>query len=97
VLLKIEVIVWLERFVEKLAVKHQVTTTEVEEVLANRGAKFRFVKKGDRPDEDVYMALGQTAAGRHLAVLFIYKTTREALIVSAREMAVKERKQYGRK
>jgi hypothetical protein len=32
VLENIEGIVWLERFVEKLAVKHQVTTIEVEEV-----------------------------------------------------------------
>ena len=43
------------------------------------------------------MALSRTDAGRYLAVLFIYKATREALIVSARDMASKERKQYGRK
>jgi uncharacterized DUF497 family protein len=43
------------------------------------------------------MALGQTHAGRYLTVLFIYKQTKEALILSARGMANKERKMYGRK
>jgi uncharacterized DUF497 family protein len=43
------------------------------------------------------MALGQTDAGRYVTVLFIYKTTAEALILSARDMADKERRQYGRK
>ena len=44
-----------------------------------------------------YIVLGQTNAGRYLAVLFIYKKTREALVLSARDMASKERKQYGKK
>jgi len=43
------------------------------------------------------MALGKTAAGRYLTVLFIYKKTKQALILSARDMATKERKQYGKK
>jgi hypothetical protein len=73
-----------------------VETTEVEELLNNR-AKYRFVAKGNKKGEDVYMALGQTDAGRYLSVLFIYKTTNEALILSARDMAARERKQYGKK
>ncbi len=52
---------------------------------------------GEREDENVYLALGQTEAGRYLTVLFIYKKTKEALILSARDMANKERKMYGRK
>ena len=59
--------------------------------------QFRFVEKGERKGEDVYLALGQSDAGRHLAVLFIFKKTREALILSARDMAAKERKRYGKK
>jgi len=43
------------------------------------------------------MALGRTDAGRLLSILFIYKRTKEALILSARNMAGKERKQYGKK
>jgi uncharacterized DUF497 family protein len=68
----------------------------VEEALSGP-AKFRFVEKGDRHGEDVYLALGRTAAGRYLAVLFIHKQFNEALIVSARDMANKERQQYGKK
>jgi uncharacterized DUF497 family protein len=94
--MRIEGIIWLRSVVDKLAVKHQVETDEVEEVLNNR-PKFRFVEKGERRGENVYMALGQTDAGRYLAVLFIHKKTRDALILSARDMAAKERKRYGKK
>ena len=37
------------------------------------------------------MALGQTEAGRYLTILFIYKQTKEALILSARKMANKKK------
>ena len=94
--MRIEEIIWLDAIVEKLAVKHGVRPDEVEEVLRDR-PKFRFVEKGEREAEDVYMALGQTDAGRYLAVLFIYKPSAQVLILSARDMAQKERKQYGRK
>ncbi len=94
--MKIEGIIWLNQIVDKLAFKHQVETFEVEEVLVGK-PKFRFVEKGDRKNEDVYMALGQTEAGRYLTILFIYKQTKEALILSARKMANKERKMYDRK
>ncbi|UBF26942.1 hypothetical protein K9N68_02845 [Kovacikia minuta CCNUW1] len=49
------------------------------------------MEKGDRKGEAVYLALGQTDAGRYLAVLFIYKPSAQALILSARDMADKER------
>ncbi len=94
--MRIEGIIWLRDVVDKLISKHQVETFEVEGVL-NARPKIRFVEKGDRAGENVYMALGQTDAGRYLAVLFIYKQTKEALILSARDMAAKERKQYGKK
>jgi uncharacterized DUF497 family protein len=94
--MRIESIIWLEAIVEKLAVKHHVEPEEVEEVLSNN-PKFYFVETGDREGEDVYMALGQTNAGRYLAVLFIYKPMGAALILSARDMAGKERKRYGKK
>jgi hypothetical protein len=45
----------------------------------------------------VYSALGQTDAGRYLSIFFIYKRTKEALILSSRDMAEKERKQYAKK
>lgn len=94
--MKIEGIIWLRNIVDKIAFKHKVKTEEVEEVL-NNNLKFRFVEKGEQKGEDVYMALGQTDAGRYLTVLFIYKKTKEALILSARDMARKEKRQYAKK
>ena len=94
--MKIEGIIWIRDIVDKLLFKHHVETHEVEEALSGK-PKFRFVEKGERKDEDVYLALGQTTEGRYLSVFFIYKKTKEALILSARDMARKERKQYGKK
>ena len=94
--MRIEGVIWFSHVVDKLAIKHHVETSEVEETLSGK-PKFRFVQKGSRKGEDVYIALGRTDAGRYLAVLFIYKETREALILSARDMAPKERKQYDEK
>ncbi|MFY9823047.1 MAG: BrnT family toxin [Thermoanaerobaculia bacterium] len=93
--MRIEEIVWLEEIVEKLWRKHAVETDEVSDVLGSR-PKFFFVEKGHRPDENLYLALGRTEAGRFLAVYFIYKPTRQALIVSSRDMTAAERKRYER-
>ena len=94
--MKIEGVIWLRDVVDKLVFKHHVETDEVEQMLDSK-SRFRFVEKGKRKGDDVYMALGQTNAGRYLAVLFIYKKTKEALILSARDMAKKERRQYAKK
>ena len=94
--MRIDKILWLSRFVEKLESKHNVTTMEVEEVFANR-PRFRFVSKGDQLGEDVYSAMGQTDAGRYLIVFFILKPYHRALVISARNMDRKERREYGRK
>lgn len=89
-------IVWLDDIIDKLAQKHGVDADEVEELLSC-APRFRFVAKGNRPDEDVYMATGQTASGRYLIVLFIHKLNGDALILSARNMADWERRRHERK
>ena len=89
-------IIWLDQIVDKLSSKHSVEIHEVEEVFIGT-PKFRFVEKGERRNEDVYLALGQTEGGRYLTILFIYKQNKEALVLSARDMANKERRMYGRK
>ena len=95
--MKIEGVLWLREIVDKLARKHHVQPEEVEQALSGK-PRFYLVQRGERAGEDVYMALGQTKAGRYLTVLFIYKKrTKEALIVSARDMAKKERKRYEKK
>ncbi len=62
-----------------------------------RDVHFRFVEKGHRPGENVYLAFGQTNAGRYLTIFFVYKKNHQALILSARDMTIAERKRYEQK
>jgi uncharacterized protein len=88
--------IWLPDIMDKLAAKHQVTQDELEEVFFNR-PHYRFIESGYQLGEDVYAALGQTKAGRYLIVFFIHKPGHLALILSARDMDHKERRQYERR
>jgi len=94
--LKISGIIWLPEIVEKISHKHRVEQNEVSEVLQS-SSHFRFVEKGHRKGENVYSAMGQTSAGRYLMVFFVRKKTRQALILSARDMTDSERKRYEKK
>ena len=89
-------IIWLRDIVDKLLWKHRVTPDEVVEVL-HRTSRYRFIETGDVAGEDVYAAMGQTEVGRYLIVFFVYKTTGEALVISARDMTRKERRSYEKK
>ena len=86
-------VIWKSQYVEKLAVKHLVSTTEVEEVLFKQPF-VRFWEKGDVQGEDLYLAYGQTDAGRYLVIFFIYKHSGRALPISARDMNDAERRYY---
>ena len=94
--MKITGVIWLREVVDKLAWKHQVTTEEVEEALAV-ARRFRFIETGDVAGEDLYATMSRTAAGRYLIIYFVYRTTKEALIISAREMTRKEKRAYAKK
>lgn len=90
-------IAWVDVLDEdKLERKHDVRGFEAEEVLSNEPRVF-FIEKGNIEGEDVYLGLGQTEEGRYLAVFFIYKKNRVALVTSARDMDSKERKRYAKK
>ncbi|MGB9775901.1 MAG: BrnT family toxin [Anaerolineae bacterium] len=91
--MKIAGLIWLADVVEKLLSKHNVHPQEVKEVFANR-PHFRFVEKGHRRGENVYVALGQTNSGRYLAIFFVLKKGGQALILSARDMTRAERRLY---
>ncbi|MCP4665401.1 MAG: BrnT family toxin [Deltaproteobacteria bacterium] len=95
-MLTIDDIIWLDRIVEKLAWKHDVLPSEVEEVLTGHCRVFRK-EKGKVDGEHLYNALGRTEAGRYLSVFFIKKLGNNALIVTARDMNSSERKRYGKK
>ena len=94
--MKIEKIIWLDEIIEKLLVKHDVTQSEVIQVITG-GPAFRFVENGFRKDEDIYSAMGRSVAGRFLAVFFVYKKGGVALIISARDMTKGERRKYEQK
>lgn len=95
--MRIESIVCPPYIEEKLQVKHGVTSNEAEQALRN-SPKIRFAGKGHVPGDDLYAALGRTSSGRYLSVFFIYKPdVKTAIIISARNMSKKERKNYGRK
>jgi len=93
--LRITDIIWKERFVEKLSNKHNVSITEVEEVLLSNPF-VRRVTKGRVRGEDVYSALSQINNGRYLIVFFIKKKHYMILPISARDMDQSERRYYGK-
>jgi len=92
----IEGFIWLTDIFDKLENKHGVAMSEVESVFVEIPV-FNRIGRGHVRDEDLYRALGQTDAGRYLTVFFIYKITREALVISARDMTAKERKYYAKR
>jgi len=94
--MKIDEMIWLQKIVDKIEKKHHMSQKEVEQVFFNN-PQYRFLEKGKIENEHVYSAYGQTDAGRYITVIFILKYKKCALIISARDMDKKERKQYGKK
>jgi uncharacterized DUF497 family protein len=92
----IDDIIWVDAIVEKILWKHNVLTSEVEEVLSENCRVFKK-EKGRVEGEHLYNALGRTENGRYLSVFFIKKLGNKALIVTARDMNRRERKRYEKK
>ncbi len=88
-------VIWKDYFVDKIEVKHGVSTDEVEEVLFSK-PHVRRAQKGRVKGEDLYAAYGQTDSGRYLIVFFIRKEEAAALPISARDMTDSEEKYYDR-
>ena len=88
-------IIWLQKIVDKLLKKHNVVKNEIEQIFSNK-PQYRFLESGKIEGQNVYSAYGQTDAGRYLTVIFIRKFGNLAMIISARDMDKKERKQYGK-
>jgi len=94
---KITRIIWLRQYVVKIEARHGVYQDEMRQILM-RSPRVRRMGKGKiHEGEDLYVAYGQTDAGRYLTIFFIHKAGDEALIISARDMDSKERKRYGKK
>jgi len=92
----IDDIIWLDAIIEKLTWKHQVLTSEVEEVLTGQCRIFKK-ESGKVEGEHLYNALGRTKSGRYLSIFFIRKLNNKALIITARDMNKNERKRYEKK
>ena len=90
----IDGIIWLQNVVDKIAAKHRLTQEEVEQVFLNR-PQYRLLERGNIEGEHVYSAYGRTDEGRYVTVVFILKFGNRALIITARDMDKKERKQHG--
>ena len=88
-------VIWKDYFVDKIQVKHGVSTDEVEEVLFSK-PHVRRAQKDRVKGEDLYTAYGQTDAGRYLIVFFIRKEGAAALPISARDMTDAEERYYDR-
>ncbi len=95
--MKINHLIWLDQYLIKIEAKHGVYQNEVREVLFSNPRIRRVGKGKNRRGEHLYVAYGQTQSGRYLTIFFIHKVGNEALIIGARNMDNKERKQYGRK
>ena len=65
--MRIDAIYCSEEVADKLAVKHQVEVEEAEDVLWGN-PHIRFRERGKRKGENLYIAFGQTDAGRYLVV-----------------------------
>ena len=92
----IDDIIWLDSIVDKLAWKHNVMTSEVEDALISRCRIFKK-ETGKVEGEHLYNALGKTKQGRYLSIFFIKKLNSKALIITARDMNRKERQRYEKK
>jgi uncharacterized DUF497 family protein len=94
--MKIEGFIWYSDILEKLENKHNVGTDEVESLFDGKPVT-RKIESGHFQGENLYRSLGQSHNGRYLTVFFIYKATREALVISARDMTSRERRYYAKR
>jgi uncharacterized protein len=88
--MKIVEFIWTEDRIEHIA-QHQVDPEEVEQVCIGNPFVLRTKSDGINP---VYIALGQTDAGRYLACIVIQMPRGKGYPVTARPMTGKERRRY---
>jgi hypothetical protein len=94
--LKIKECLWLDKFVDKIIRKHNVSLEEVEQVLS-KDPVIQRLEGGHVKGEDLFIGFGRTDAGRYLSVLFVLKKDKRALVISARDMTKRERRKYGKR
>jgi uncharacterized protein len=85
---------WDSGNVEKNWKKHAVRSTECEE-LFHRAPLAAPQLSGRATDEERFVALGRTALGRLLSIVFTFRGDR-IRVISARDMSRKERQRYAK-
>ncbi len=70
--MKIKECLWLDKFVDKIIRKHNVSLEEVEHVLS-KGPIIQRLEGGHVKGEDLFIGFGRTDAGRYLGILFVLK------------------------
>ena len=93
--MKIKECLWLDKFVDKIIRKHNVSPEEVEQVLS-KDPVIQRLEGGHVKGEDLFIGFGRTDAGRYLSILMVLKKDKRALVISARDMTKRERRKYGR-
>lgn len=83
---------WDEGNASKNWTRHQVSQTEAEQVFVNRPIVVTAVAAADA--EPRHFALGQTDAGRQLAIVLTLRGSR-LRVISACPMSRRERRIYG--
>lgn len=94
--MKIKECLWLDKFVDKIIRKHNVSLEEVEHVLS-KDPVIQRLEGGHVKGEDLFIGFGRTDAGRYLSILFVLKKDKRALVISARDMTKRERRKYGKR
>ena len=94
--MKIKECLWLDKFVDKIIRKHNVSLEEVEHVLS-KDPIIQRLEGGHVKGEDLFIGFGRTDAGRYLGILFVLKKDKRALVISARDMTKRERREYGKR
>lgn len=87
-MLHIESIEIDDHILEKIESKHRVTLEEVEEACLSEKRHVRRDKEG------LYKLFGQTAAGRYVLVVLVYKGGSDWKVATARQMTKTERRLY---
>ncbi|MEW5691990.1 MAG: BrnT family toxin [Candidatus Hydrogenedentota bacterium] len=79
----------------KIQSKHHIKWDEIKEVFKNQDEKIKIFRASSRNDygQKRLKALGRTFAERYIMTVFI-KEIAGLKIITARDMTVKEKKQY---
>ncbi|MFQ6044493.1 MAG: BrnT family toxin [Candidatus Poribacteria bacterium] len=93
VLAQIRHVIITDSIDEKIEREHKVSSVEVDEMFFNSEER-PFIRK---TRDGRYVAFGRTLSGRYLTVVLVWITSDTVKVITARDMAQKEKKYYRRR